>query len=68
MLHKIALFNDMVMVYDMVDMVIFEFFTVYTKLAEIALLASKDLTTVKKLPPLGLDLTDYYWFRSPMPN
>ena len=25
-----------------------EFFTVYTKLAEMALLASKDLTTVKK--------------------
>ena len=33
-----------------------EFFTVYTKLAEMALLASKDLTTVKKQSPVGLDL------------
>ena len=36
---------------------IFEFFTVCTKLAEMAILYSKDLTTVKKeLPPVGLDL------------
>ena len=34
-----------------------EFFTVYTKLAEMAILASKDLRTPKKkLPPVGLDL------------
>ena len=34
-----------------------EFFTVYTKLAEMAVLASKDLSTAKKkLPPVGLDL------------
>ena len=33
-----------------------EFLTVYTKLADMALLASKDLTTAKKLPPVGLDL------------
>ena len=33
-----------------------EFFTVYTKLAKMAVLASKELTTVKKLPPVGLDL------------
>ena len=33
------------------------FFTVYTKLEEMALLASKDLRTAKqKLPPVGLDL------------
>ena len=34
----------------------FEFFSVNTKLAEMAILASKDLTAVKKLPPVGLDL------------
>ena len=34
-----------------------EFFTVGTKLAEMAILYSKDLTTAKKkLPPVGLDL------------
>ena len=31
-------------------------FTVYTKLAEMVLLALKDLTTAKKLPPVELDL------------
>ena len=35
---------------------ILKFFTVYTKLVEMAGLASKDLTTAKKLPPVGLDL------------
>ena len=39
------------------EMEIFEFFTVCTKLAERAILYSKDLTTAKKkLPPVGLDL------------
>ena len=33
-----------------------EFITVFTKLAEMALLASKDLTAAKKLPPVLLDL------------
>ena len=34
-----------------------EFFTVCTKLAEMAILYSKDLTTAKKkLPPVELDL------------
>ena len=34
-----------------------EFFTVCTKLAEMALLSSKELTTAKKkLPPVGLNL------------
>ena len=34
-----------------------EFFTVCTKLAEMAVLYLKDLTTAKKeLPPVGLDL------------
>ena len=33
-----------------------EFLTVNTKLAEMAALASKDLTTAKKLPPAVLDL------------
>ena len=32
----------------------FEFFTVYTKLAEMVVLALNDLTTVKKLPPVGM--------------
>ena len=32
------------------------FFTVYTKLVEMALLASKDLTNSKMLLPVGLDL------------
>ena len=36
--------------------VLFEFFTVYTKLTEMAILASKDLKTPKKLPRVGLDL------------
>ena len=50
-----------------------EFFTVNTKLPEMAVLASQDLATVKKLPPVGLDLTvtgskEYYWFKSPMLN
>ena len=37
--------------------VTFEFFTVCTKLAEMAILYSKDLTTAnKKLSPVGLDL------------
>ena len=37
--------------------VLIEFFTVCTKLAETAILYSKDLTTAKKmLPPVGLDL------------
>ena len=46
-----------------------DFFTVYTKLAEMALLASKYFTTVKK-SYLGdqPDTRDYYWFRRPMPN
>ena len=36
---------------------VFEFFKVNTELAERAVLASTDLTTVKtKLPPVGLDL------------
>ena len=34
----------------------FKFFTVCTKLAEMALLYSKDLTTAKQLPPGVLDL------------
>ena len=33
-----------------------EFFTVYTKLAEMAVFASEDLTTAKKLPPVGFNL------------
>ena len=47
-----------------------EFFTVYTKLTEMALLYSKDLTTPKKVTSSGawLDGRDYYWFGSPMPN
>ena len=43
-----------------------EFFTVYTKLAEMALLTSKDLRTVKS--GARPDARDYYWFRSPVPN
>ena len=34
----------------------FEFFTVYTNLAGMAALASKDLTTAKKLLPVELNL------------
>ena len=48
-----------------------ELFVVYSKLAEMALLASKDLTTVKKkVTSSGAqpDARDYYWFKSPMPN
>ena len=45
----------------------FEFFTVYTKLAEMAVLPSKDLTTVKKVTSNGArpGARDYYWFKSP---
>ena len=47
-----------------------EFFTVYTKLPEIALLESKDLTTAKKVNSSCArpDAKDYYWFKSPMPS
>ena len=48
-----------------------EFFTVCTKLAEMAILYSKDLTTAKKVVTSSgarPDATDYYWFRSPVPN
>ena len=39
------------------DYKLFQFFTFCTKLAEMATLYSKDLTTAKiKLPPVGLDL------------
>ena len=34
----------------------FKFFTVNTKLSEMAVLALKDLTTAKMLPQVGLDL------------
>ena len=35
-----------------------------------AVLASKDLTTAKQIPPVRFDLNarDYYSVRSPMPN
>ena len=47
----------------------FEFFTVCTKLAEMAILYSNDLTA-KKVTSSGTrpDATNYYWFRSPVPN
>ena len=48
-----------------------EFFTVWTKLAEMATLYSKDLTTAKKkVTSSGAQpgTKDYCWFRSPMPN
>ena len=46
----------------------FEFFTVITKLPEMAILASKGFTA-KKLPPVGLDLMitesrNCHWFKS----
>ena len=49
---------------------LFEPFTVNIKLAEMAVLASKDLTTAKKVTSgrVRPDARDYYWFRSPMPN
>ena len=47
-----------------------EFFALCTKLTEMAILYSKDLTTAKKVTSSGArpDATDYYWFRSPVPN
>ena len=47
-----------------------KFFTVCTKLAEMAILYSKHLTTAKKVTSSGAqpDDTHYYWFRSPVPN
>ena len=49
---------------------VIEFFTVCTKLAEMALLYSKDLTTTKNVTSSGVrpDARGFYWFRSPMPN
>ena len=50
--------------------VTFEFFTVCTKLAQMAILYSKHLTRAKKkVTSSGAqpDATDYYWFRSPVP-
>ena len=44
---------------------VFEFFTVYAKLAGMAVMASKDLTTGEKATS---DARDYYQFRSPMSN
>ena len=49
----------------------FKFFTVCTKLAEMTILYSKDLTTAKKkVTSTGArpDTTDYYWLSSPVPN
>ena len=51
--------------------IIIEFFTVCKKLAEMALLYSKDLTTAKKqVTSSGTrpDARDYDWFRSPVLN
>ena len=46
-----------------------EFFTVFTKLAEIAILYSKDLKQQKRATSSGAPgARDYCWFRSPMPN
>ena len=47
-----------------------EFFTANTKLVDMTVLASKDLTTAKKVTPSGAqpDSRDYYWFKSPMLN
>ena len=42
-----------------------EFLTVYTKLAEMALLASKFYQKQKRTRPYA---RDYNWFKSPMPN
>ena len=54
----------------LVSRFLIEFFTVCTKLVEMAILYSKDLTTAKKVSSSGVrpDATDYYWFRSPVPN
>ena len=51
-------------------MMAIEFFTVCTKLAEMAFLYSKELTTAKKVTSSGArpNARDYYWFRSAMPN
>ena len=56
---------------DEQEHVTIEFFTVCTKLAEMAILYSKDLTTAKKeITSSGArpGARDYCWFRSPMPN
>ena len=41
---------------DALSKLAIEFFTVCTTLAEMAILYSKELTTAKKLPPVGLNL------------
>ena len=46
-----------------------EFFRVYTKLTEVAALASKGLTVAKSTSSGAQpDARDYHWFRSPKPN
>ena len=47
-----------------------EFFTVNTKLSEMAVLASKNLTTAKKVTTIEAlpDARNYYWFKSSMLN
>ena len=49
---------------------VIEFFTVCTKLVEMAILYSKDLTTTTNVTSSGArpDARDNYWFRSPMPK
>ena len=50
-----------------VALMVVEFFAVYTKLAEMVAMASKDLETAKKkLPPAAArpDAIDYYWLSS----
>ena len=52
------------------DWRLFEIFTVYTKLAEMAILALTGLRTPNKVTSSGArpDARDYYWFMSPTPN
>ena len=45
-----------------------ELFTTYTKLAEMTLLASKDLTTAKKLPPMGLMPSKIFFMKKIWPS
>ena len=49
--------TSLMKLFCMITTLLIEFFTVCTKLAEMAILYSKDLTTAKKkLPPVGLNL------------
>ena len=62
-INSLSLTSNVKLTQSGTKMTTIEFFTVYTKMAEMALLASNDLTTAKKATSSGArpDARDYYW-------